>query len=249
MKKSHPSDDLYTKQYQEKWLLKDKHQQAKYLLQKVGDSLKKHPGNLLDVGCGVGIWAASVKNTLGFEVTGLDINDQAVAKSSLIGIKTIKTDIENRWPLTSGSFSVVSVIQVLEHVLNPDFLLEEAHRVLSPNGILLITTPNLAAWFNRLLLLAGYQPFFLEASTKDKTAGLSFTRRMTSLREPVGHIRVFTLSALKDLLEINGFTPEMVTGTPIEYLPSFLKPFDWAFSKFPALASDLIVIAKKKHDN
>lgn len=237
---------LYSRQYQEEWLIQSKIRQTEYLLKKVKGILNEKKGKLLDVGCGVGTWASIVSDKFGFEATGIDINTEAIRKSKEQKIKALRADIESRWPLPDNSFSVVTMIQVIEHVVNPDHLLEEARRVLAPGGILLITTPNLAAWFNRLILLAGFQPFFLEVSVKDKTAGLSFTRKFTKEREPVGHIHVFTVPALKDLLKINGFQTRKVIGGEIEYLPKFMKPFDWLFSKFTGLASDIIIIAKKK---
>lgn len=240
------SNKLYTQQYQEDWLVKSKERQTKYLIRKVGNILQNYSGDFLDIGCGIGTWAVAMKLRFGFSVTGIDINNQAIKESQKAGVKSIKTDIESSWPLPAKTFSVVTAIQVLEHVINPDHLLEEAHRVLLPDGILLITTPNLAAWFNRVIFLLGFQPFFLEVSTKDKTIGLGFTRKFTPERDPVGHIHVFTLLALKELLEINGFVVEKVLGGKIDYLPGFMQPFDRLFSIFPSLASDLIIIAKKR---
>jgi len=102
--------------------------------------------------------------------------------------------------------------------------LKEAFRVLKTDGYLVITTPNLAAWFNRLIFLFGYQPFFLEPSTKDKTVGLGFTRRLMPNRKPVGHIRCFTLKALKDILVLHGYKIVLVKGNTGYYLPNFMRP-------------------------
>jgi hypothetical protein len=39
-------------------------------------------------------------------------------------------------------------------------------RVLREGGYLLITTPNLASWVNRLVMLLGYQPYNCEVSRR-----------------------------------------------------------------------------------
>jgi hypothetical protein len=59
-----------------------------------------------------------------------------------------------------------------------------ARRVLRPGGVLLLSTPNLAAWFNRSLVLLGVQPVFSEVSL----------RRVYGRpgREVAGHLRLFT---------------------------------------------------------
>ena len=113
-------------------------------------------------------------------------------------------------------------------------------------GLFIITTPNLASWFNRIIFLFGFQPFYTEISIKDKTLGLKFTRGLTKNRETVGHIRVFTLKGLIDLLEYYKFKIVSIKGGSIYYLPSFMKPFDNFFSRFPSLAGDLMVVAIKQ---
>lgn len=113
-------------------------------------------------------------------------------------------------------------------------------------GTLILTTPNLANWFNRILFLFGYQPFFLEASTVDKTVGLKFTRRLTSNRMPVGYVSCFTKKAIEDLLNLHGFENIKIIGGKVDCLPKFMEPFDSLMSFFPALSSDMIIIAKFK---
>ena len=53
---------------------------------------------------------------------------------------------------------------MIEHLYNPDHMLEECRRVLKPGGLLIISTPNLQAWYNRILFLFGVQPIFYEVS-------------------------------------------------------------------------------------
>ncbi|MDX1992108.1 MAG: class I SAM-dependent methyltransferase [bacterium] len=48
-----------------------------------------------------------------------------------------------------GSFDVVAMIQVIEHVADPKDVMRNLHRILSPGGVFLIETPNMNAWDRR----------------------------------------------------------------------------------------------------
>ncbi|MEJ8669191.1 class I SAM-dependent methyltransferase [Streptomyces sp. MS1.AVA.1] len=69
-------------------------------------------------------------------------------------------------PFRTGSADAVLFSEVIEHLVDPDAALDEIRRVLRPGGHLMLSTPNLAAWYNRALLLAGVQPVFSEVSLR-----------------------------------------------------------------------------------
>lgn len=85
----------------------------------------------------------------------------------------------------------------------------------------------------------------MEVSTVDKTIGLKFTRKLTTNREPVGHIRCFTVNALQDLLELHGYKVLLVKGTHGYYFPQPIKFFDRLISNIPALSANMTIVAKK----
>jgi 2-polyprenyl-3-methyl-5-hydroxy-6-metoxy-1,4-benzoquinol methylase len=215
------------------------------LISKSGISIKKNT-KVLDVGCGVGIIGAQfAKHINASEIHGIDLSQTAILLAKKNGMKAKLVDIDDTWGYKSETFDIVIGIQIIEHVMNPDNFIKESLRVLKKNGIMILTTPNLAAWFNRLIFLFGYQPFFTEVSTVDKTVGLSFTRNLTPNRETVGHIHVFTSKALVELSEMYGFETQVLKGNSVDYLPQFMKPFDSLLSNIPSLASDTLLIAKK----
>ncbi len=63
--------------------------------------------------------------------------------------------MEEGIPYPDDSFDVVSAGEVIEHIYDPDRLLAETRRVLRPGGHVVLTTPNLQAWYNRALFVAG----------------------------------------------------------------------------------------------
>lgn len=196
---------------------------------------------VLDAGCGI----STLGKTFGNHVYGFDINHESGKHARRNGIIFTRGDIEKKWPYRDNTFDIVIASHVIEHVLNPDFLILEAKRVLKRGGLLIIGTPNLAAWFNRLLLLFGIQPFFAEVSTVDKTLGLKFTRKLTPSRNPLGHLRLFTSVALRDILELHKF--DIVKSIGMEFIP-FPAPLlfiDKIFSRYVSLASTTIIVGKK----
>ena len=56
--------------------------------------------------------------------------------------------------------------ELIEHLVDTDSAVDEVRRVLRPGGVLLLSTPNLAAWFNRGLVGLGIQPVFSEVSLR-----------------------------------------------------------------------------------
>ncbi len=238
------NDKFYTDIYSQQTEDKSDFRQMEYLYQRIR-SVLKNPKTILDVGCGIGTFGVIIKNHLHSNVSGLDINKKAVDTARKRGIKASISDIEGKWPIKNNQFELVSLVQVIEHVMNPDHLLQEANRVLKNNGYLVIATPNLAAWYNRILLPLGFQPFLTEVSTLDKTLGMKFIRKLTSNRQPLGHLRVFTLRGLKDLLEHHGYKIILIKGGKQSYFPRLMQGIDWLMSFYPALSTDLIIVAQK----
>jgi SAM-dependent methyltransferase len=58
-------------------------------------------------------------------------------------------------PFKDSSLSAVIAMEVIEHVKKPYKLLEEIDRVLTPGGVLLLTTPNAAHLLSRVAMLFG----------------------------------------------------------------------------------------------
>lgn len=239
------NQDYYSKRYSSYEVVDQYEKDSHYLLSLISPYLGKNIHTMLDVGSGVNPFSIRLKEKYKTDVHAMDLNDEAVKKLKNEHIHAIKWDIEKEWPFKDKSFDIVNAMQVIEHVVDPDHIMTEATRVLKNTGLLIITTPNLAAWFNRFLLLVGNQPFYTEVSTKDKTLGLSFTKRLTANRTPCGHLRLFTLSAMKDLLHLYHFMPVSIQGLKVSYFPKYIEPVDNIFSKIPSLASEYLIVAKK----
>ena len=110
--------------------------------------------SLLDIGCADGTTTRQIKKILpSTEVTGIDLYKKAIdhAKGKAGKIRFIHGDVHTL-PFNSNSFEIVTAVETLEHLDNPNKALAEIYRVLKPNGSLIIgqDTDSLlfrAVWF------------------------------------------------------------------------------------------------------
>lgn len=122
-------------------------------------------------------------------------------------------DLKNGWDvmqygLPDGKWDYIYANHFIEHVSSPDHFLDECRRIMRPDSVLDIGTPNLAAWFNRILFLFGYVPHSVELS-KRHNVGKPFDWNKEQLG---GHIYVYTVPALLQLLIHHGFKIISVRG-------------------------------------
>lgn len=212
----------------------------------------KFRGKVLDAGCGDGAMLLELKKiNPGIEIYGTDISEKALRFAQEKGIKTKISDLNFQIPFDNNFFNFVIAHELIEHLVDPDNFLEECGRVLEKEGYLIITTPNLVSWYHRPLFLFGFHPLFSELSTRNRKVGTGFLKKIIKNEQPVGHIRIFTVRALKDLLQLYGFEIVKVKGSPIPFnFPKIVSwlydTFDFLFSFIPSLSSNLLIIAKKK---
>ena len=98
------------------------------------------PGLAIDLGCGTGYGTAELA-AAGWRVVGMDRVAPA-ARSRGSSARFVRGDLE-RLPFAARSFDTVTSFQVIEHLADPRAYLEEIARVLAPDGVLLLSTPNL----------------------------------------------------------------------------------------------------------
>jgi ubiquinone/menaquinone biosynthesis C-methylase UbiE len=100
---------------------------------------------VLDVGCGTGYGAFLLASVAGGRVVGLEIDAPALAYAQETYPHSqlhFQVGDALALPFAPASFDFVFSAQVIEHVANPQAFLAEIRRVLSPNGLCLIATPN-----------------------------------------------------------------------------------------------------------
>jgi 2-polyprenyl-3-methyl-5-hydroxy-6-metoxy-1,4-benzoquinol methylase len=120
----------------------------------VFDLLKPHlkPGmKILDFGCGKGAFSQRLTDA-GMIVDACDIDtDQILATVN----KRIRLDL-NKTAITDSipeKYDVVIAMEIIEHLQNPWKYLEDCLSILKPDGIIVLTTPNISNFVSRMRFL------------------------------------------------------------------------------------------------
>jgi 2-polyprenyl-3-methyl-5-hydroxy-6-metoxy-1,4-benzoquinol methylase len=185
-------DRIYAESYYDSWkgtenkLSKDVKNQVKnmklktfgnYLNLLKTNSLKKK--KLLDVGCATGYLLEKAKQ-LGYDPYGVEYSHFAAKEAAKRFPKKIFSGSLEQAKYKSSFFDVVTLIDVIEHVEDPQKQMKEVKRILKPNGHIIVVTPNLESLWSKIL-----------------------KSNWTNLKEE--HIFYFTPSSLKFLIKKSGF--------------------------------------------
>lgn len=94
---------------------------------------------ILDAGCGTGGLAARLKRKN--EVIGIDISPEAIKLAKKRRVRAVLASI-TKIPFRAREFDVVTSVDVIYHrLVNDQQALREFHRVLKPNGVLILRVP------------------------------------------------------------------------------------------------------------
>lgn len=99
------------------------------------------PGRLLDVGCSTGIFLGEMQ-AAGWKGTGLEVNESAATYArQRLGLEVVAGTLEEA-ALPAGTFDLITLWDVLEHIYDPLVALRQAYALLRPGGIVVATVPN-----------------------------------------------------------------------------------------------------------
>lgn len=138
--------------------------------------------DLVDVGCGLGFFLDSAFD-VGFTPRGLEFNEDAVRYARQRYAFPVQTyDGSLLSVLAPASQSVVASFDTIEHLTDPFGFVREAHTVLVPGGLLVISTMDSSSWTSRLL-----------------------GKRLEDFRRILEHLFFFDRAGLTMILEQSGF--------------------------------------------
>ena len=169
------------------------------------------PIKILDIGCGQNCELFKYKSEAD-EYFGCDFYDKINIKiDDYQKINLNEEKLADKY--RDEKFNVIFCGEIIEHLFSPDELLDEIKILMDKNSILVLSTPNLGYYLNRIMLFFGISPFFLENSSEVKL-GRKF-RFLGQFNKTEGHIRLFTHGALKDLLKLKGLEIIKIKSFPV----------------------------------
>lgn len=184
---------------------------------------------VLDVGCWDGSIAEMIKVAGNNQVDGVEVSKPAIQKAKAKNMQVHEFNLESVWPILNKKYDVVFAGEIIEHVFDTDLFLKNISQVLVPKGEVVITTPNIAAFGRRLLLLCGINPMI----------------EITAREHDAGHIRYFTKKDLVNLLLDNNFEVLDFRSDVVNFCASGRIYSKWIPSLIPTLGRSLIVRARK----
>lgn len=111
--------------------------------------------NLLDVGCGGGVFGAALKSERVCTVVGLTYSETEADMARVHLDRVEVVDLNTLDPAPLGRFDCVVCSHVLEHLNDPRRLLRQLRNCLAPQGMLIVALPNALHWKQRLQFLSG----------------------------------------------------------------------------------------------
>jgi 2-polyprenyl-6-hydroxyphenyl methylase/3-demethylubiquinone-9 3-methyltransferase len=143
----------------------------------------------IDIGCGNGATAQMLYEH-GFDVIGVDLSESglAQARSSYPGVSFFRGSAYDDLSTIYGQFSLAVGLEVIEHLYYPGEFCKTLYGLLSKGGVGIVSTPYHGYWKNLAIALTG-----------------RWDRHHNPTRDG-GHIKFFSLSSFRALLEQAGFS-------------------------------------------
>lgn len=140
---------------------------------------------ILDIGCGSSIFLYNLKRFGKFDVYGVEMSDYAAQQARMkLGLTNVLTGTLENNTFLDNFFNVITLNHVIEHVPNPKETLSEIKRILKPNSLLIITTPNTDS-----LLFKIFKKFWFALETP-RHLNLFSERTLLEIINSVGNLKI-----------------------------------------------------------
>ncbi len=108
----------------------------------------RNSGRLLEIGCAYGFFLEEARNF--YDVAGIEIADAAVAFCRARGLSVTNGVADESVLARFGMLDVIVLLDVVEHLPDPQSTLALCRKHLNPGGVIVITTGDFASFYARL---------------------------------------------------------------------------------------------------
>lgn len=149
----------------------------------------------LDIGCGNGVFGASIQSKFGAEVWGVELT-AAAAEASKILHKVFCGPIQEQMAdLPDQYFDCICLNDVVEHLIDPWSVLRQLQHKLTPRGVIVASIPNVRHYKNLWQLLVDGSWTYTDAGILDRT-----------------HLRFFTPLSMRQMFTDCGYRVTTMQG-------------------------------------
>lgn len=199
---------------------------------------------LLDIGCFTGEFLLEMR-ARGAHVTGVELQREAaaIAEERLPG-SIIRSDVlDPACPLPAGGFDVVTLLGVVEHVLDPVRLLNRMGDLLRPGGKLVIQTPDAGSCLAASLgpLWPPYTPVEHIHFFSRRSIGIFLRERGYGEIRVMLHVKTLSISYVYGMLKTFGPGIRGALTPAYALMPPFVRSL-----RLPFTIGEMIVIATKR---
>lgn len=192
----------------------------------------KPGGRLLDVGCAFGFFIGHARDR-GWDVAGVDVSEHSLSHArDTLGIENLNCGPLQDLGLPAGQFDVITCWDAVEHFPNPRVVVTEMHRLLKPDGFLVMEIPNEFSSLARIVW-----------SIRNR-------RPPTPVTLPPTHLFFFDQKTIYTFLDICGFHVAHFRTTgfanPENPRPEILKRLFNRAAELSGRGTKMIVFAQKK---
>ncbi|MEO8582339.1 MAG: methyltransferase domain-containing protein [Flavitalea sp.] len=208
---------------------------------------------ILDVGCGNGLISRAFGEK-GYEVLGIDVSEKTIAvarQNNHLSNVQFRVIPAGELVPEPGKYDAIICSEVLEHLNEPQLLLNTLYQSLKNNGVLIVTVPN--GFGPRELLvtkpvqsLQNNNGFTLKMLSKIKISMGYTGTTVQSSADDLRHIQFFTKKSLMKLASASGFRIEKIAATNFieQVFPfSLLTKKSRALQRADCKLADLLPIA------
>ena len=189
-------------------------------LNKIQKKLGKK-GKLLDVGCALGDCLVEAKRLGWRELEGIEVSDYGYKHTLKKGIKVIKGTLKNK-TFKPNTFDVVTYQDVIEHITDPVLELKKVYKILKPNGLVYLVTPDVEGFWSKLLgsFWYHYKPhehvvYFSQKTIREALAKAGFKDIETAKTYHVLTLE-YILSRLRYYSSLVNIPIKLISNTPIK---------------------------------
>ena len=150
---------------------------------------------VLDVGCANGEFAAGVKKKLNCEAWGVEANPESARLATPRLDRVIAGQFGGEMELPRNYFDCIMFNDVLEHMLDPGAAIAHARNLLSAEGVVVASIPNVGHFGNVWQLVMNGQWEYKERGILDRT-----------------HLRFFTRKSIVKMFESEKYEVQNITG-------------------------------------